>query len=165
MKKILYTIMGLTVLGSGIAFAAPWFNYSRSFLPIDSTENLGTTTAPWDELHVNEVCLSADCKTAWPTGGGGGSGSGTFATSTAWGSILYNYPLNASDVVTIGYDGAGVATSTNEAEWVYDPIAKIGSMLGKWGIGTTSPYATLSVVGQTVSDYFTATSTSATSTF
>jgi hypothetical protein len=36
---------------------------------------------------------------------------------------------------------------------------------GNVGIGTTSPYAKLSVVGQTVSEYFTATSTTATSTF
>ena len=33
------------------------------------------------------------------------------------------------------------------------------------GIGTTSPYATLSVVGQVVAEYYTATSTTATSTF
>jgi len=38
------------------------------------------------------------------------------------------------------------------------------STSGNVGIGTTSPYAKLSVVGQTVSEYFTATSTSATST-
>ncbi|MFH1170763.1 MAG: tail fiber domain-containing protein [Candidatus Vogelbacteria bacterium] len=36
---------------------------------------------------------------------------------------------------------------------------------GNVGIGTTSPYAALSVVGETVSTYFTATSTTATSTF
>jgi peptidoglycan/xylan/chitin deacetylase (PgdA/CDA1 family) len=36
---------------------------------------------------------------------------------------------------------------------------------GKIGIGTSSPYAKLSVVGETVSSYFTATSTTATSTF
>jgi hypothetical protein len=36
---------------------------------------------------------------------------------------------------------------------------------GNVGIGTTSPYAKLSVVGQTVAEYFTATSTTATSTF
>ncbi len=36
---------------------------------------------------------------------------------------------------------------------------------GLVGIGTTSPYAKLSVVGQTVAEYFTATSTTATSTF
>jgi len=37
--------------------------------------------------------------------------------------------------------------------------------VGNVGIGTTSPYAKLSVVGETVSEYFTATSTTATSTF
>jgi len=37
--------------------------------------------------------------------------------------------------------------------------------LGKIGIGTTSPYARLEVVGQALAEYFTATSTSATSTF
>jgi len=36
---------------------------------------------------------------------------------------------------------------------------------GNIGIGTTSPYARLSVVGETVSEFFTATSTTATSTF
>jgi len=36
---------------------------------------------------------------------------------------------------------------------------------GNVGIGTTSPYAKLSVVGETVAEYFTATSTTATSTF
>lgn len=36
---------------------------------------------------------------------------------------------------------------------------------GKFGIGTSSPYAALSVVGQVVGEYFTATSTTATSTF
>ena len=36
---------------------------------------------------------------------------------------------------------------------------------GNLGLGTTSPYAKLSVVGETVSTYFTATSTTATSTF
>ena len=37
--------------------------------------------------------------------------------------------------------------------------------LGNIGIGTTSPYAKLSVVGEVVAEYFTATSTTATSTF
>ena len=36
---------------------------------------------------------------------------------------------------------------------------------GNFGIGTSSPYARLSVAGQTVTEYFTATSTTATSTF
>ena len=38
-------------------------------------------------------------------------------------------------------------------------------IVGKIGIGTTTPYARLSVVGETVGSYFTATSTTASSTF
>jgi len=41
----------------------------------------------------------------------------------------------------------------------------MGYFLGNIGIGTTSPYAKLSVVGDVVANYFTATSTTATSTF
>lgn len=135
-----------------MVYAAPFLRYERSLLPVDSTENLGTTTAPWDELHVNEVCLSSSCRTSWPAGGGGG-GSGTFATSTAYGTTLYNYPLNETDIVPIGYDGSGVATSTNEADFVFDPIAKLALFLNsvKVGIGTANPSVLLSL-GNTLSN-------------
>ena len=44
-------------------------------------------------------------------------------------------------------------------------VALIIDSLGNVGIGTTSPYAKLSVVGETVASFFTATTTTATSTF
>lgn len=47
-------------------FGAPALSFQRSLIPIDSTENVGTSTSPWDEGHFNQICLSADCKTAWP---------------------------------------------------------------------------------------------------
>lgn len=68
-------------------FAAPSINYQRSLIPIDSTENIGTTSAPWDEGHFNEICLSADCKTAWPTGG---SGSFPFSADTNFAQVVYS---------------------------------------------------------------------------
>ena len=52
----------------------------------------------------------------------------------------------------------GGISGTNDIKFM---IAASGNV----GIGTTSPYAKLSVVGQTVAEYFTATSTTATSTF
>ena len=68
MKKNLI-IAALLVFGFGsVAFAAPYFIQQRSLVPVDSTENIGTTTAPWDVGFFNQLCLSADCKTAWPTG-------------------------------------------------------------------------------------------------
>ena len=95
-------------------------------------------------------------------GSGGGGGSSAFSTTTAWGSILSIFPNNITDLFLVGYSGSGVATSSN-SEFVVDPTAKLGLFLNstKVGIGTTSPYAPLSVVGQIVASYFTATSTTA----
>ena len=79
------------LLGFGsIAFAAPYFRQERSLLPVDSTENIGTTTAPWDIGFFNQICLSADCKTAWPTGGGSSAPDTKWATSTDNLSIFPN---------------------------------------------------------------------------
>jgi len=58
------------------------------------------------------------------------------------------------------------ATSTLSSDLRVDTnTLVVDSFNDKVGIGTTSPYAKLSVVGETVSSYFTSTSTTATSTF
>jgi hypothetical protein len=65
------------------------------------------------------------------------------------------------------------AVAGSEQGTLYFETANAGALseamridyLGRIGIGTTSPYAKLSVVGQVVGEYFTATSTTATSTF
>jgi hypothetical protein len=79
---------------------------------------------------------------------GGAGGTGSTANGTA--GNLY-----------LGYDGS------NPIGNVYfgnQSASYIGST-GNFGIGTSSPYAKLSVVGEAVAEYFTATSTTATSTF
>lgn len=164
MKKIflLTIILGFV----NVAYAAPTARYDRTIIPeTASTYELGTSLKTWLTGYFDNICLGGVCKTAWPTGGGG-SGGGTMSTSTAWGAILYNFPNNLTDILAIGYDGGGVATSS-DAEFVVDPTAKLALFLNttKVGIGTTSPYAPLSVVGQIVGEYFTATSSTATSTF
>lgn len=83
-------IVSILVLGFGsVVFAAPYFRQEASLVPIDATENIGTSTAPWDELHVNEICLSADCKTVWPTGGSGGTGTVSTSTNETAGRVPY----------------------------------------------------------------------------
>ncbi len=79
------------------------------------------------------------------------------ATSTTAGyGLAFDYFTATSTSATSTFAG-GFTIDTSD--FVVDPDA------GKVGIGTTSPYAKLSVVGETVSEFFTATSTTATSTF
>lgn len=66
-------------------------------------------------------------------------------------------PLNFTGLITMGNASTTQISSTGSAYFA--------TSNGNVGIGTTSPYARLSVVGQSVSEYYTAISTSATSTF
>lgn len=92
-------------------------------------------------------------------GSGGGSGGGTWSTTTSQVSgRLVNYPNNTTDVVAVG------SNSTTTAEVFFDPNILINYFQGAVGLGTTSPYAKLSVVGEVVGANFTATAT-ATSSF
>lgn len=109
---------------------------------------------------ASDVCSSA-------------SGSSAFSTSTAYASIKVIYPVNSSDVFVVGWDGTGNATSTGEAKFWIDPnnsTAKFDTGV-KVGLSTTTPYLTLSVVGESElgnyarSGYVVATTTTATSTF
>lgn len=90
------------------ALGAAMVNYQRSLIPIDATENVGTTTNPWDEGHFNEICLGADCKAAWPTVSGG-AGNGTIATSTSptLGDLAY-----WTGVATIGSVASGTLSES-----------------------------------------------------
>ncbi len=105
-------------------------------------------------VSVNGVCLGIG------NGSGGGSAGGTFSTTTSGvPGVLFNYSNNTNDILVIG------GTSSTTGKFWYDPNTLIGYFSGNVGIGTTSPYAPLSVVGQIVASYFSATSTTATSTF
>ena len=211
-KKLI--IISIIFLGSvSVVYAAPYFRYERSLLPVDSTENIGTSTARWAEGWFNNINVSGTC-----TGCGSGSGSGNVATSTEetsgyvsfWtsnsatpatlgadldGTFTYDSASEVLDVTTINavtaildtflsvgavttLTGTAMVTSTynyptssNANEIFYGVGSTIGSTANfvyngtNMGIGTSSPYATLSVVGEVVARNFTATSTAATSTF
>ena len=87
-------------------------------------------------------------------GSGGGGGGGTFSTTTSQVSgQLINYPNNATDIVAIG------SNSTTTSEFWFNPNNGISYFSGNIGVGTTSPYAKLSVVGPVVASYFTGTTT------
>lgn len=85
-KKIPYILLGMTLMVSGTVLAAPYFTYQRTLLPeTNNAFDLGTSTAVWRDLFVTQICLSGDCKTAWPTGGSGASFGWPF-TVNSWGN-------------------------------------------------------------------------------
>lgn len=106
---------------------------------------------------TNGNCLTTNgSANSWSSScGSGGSSGGTFSTTTSTvANQLINYPNNTSDIVVIG------SNATTTGEFWFDPNSTTSYLSGKVGIGTTSPYASLSVVGQIVGAYFTATTTS-----
>lgn len=76
----------------------------------------------------------------WTTAGSGAAGSSPWATTTSQVSgqnIVY--PLNTTDVVTVGN------TSTTTAPVWFDPNALVNYFQGRVGVGTTTPNGTLSI--------------------
>ncbi len=96
----------------------------------------------------------------------GGTGLSTFGGSN---TVLYT---TAADVLA-SESAFTYNPSADRLSFTYASSTSLTTSGGAWfatgggnvGIGTTSPYAKLSVVGETVAEYFTATSTTATSTF
>jgi len=139
MKKLIYIL--IVFLFATPVFAAPIIQYFNNISPfIDNTYSLGDVTHNWANLYTKQICLSSDCKTAWPTSGGG-SGGGTWSTTTSnTAGQLINYPNNTTDIVNIG------SNSTTTGKFWFDPNANLAIITsGKLGIGTTTPFGLLSV--------------------
>lgn len=82
--------------------------------------------------------------------------------------VNFNSGSQDNDVRVIDVETNTTLVTDNGAENNFSATGDNGKTFynsGNFGIGTSSPYAKLSVVGETVSSYFTATSTSIASTF
>ncbi len=107
---------------------------------------------------------------------------GTLGTGNTWNGTAIDLATYASGNLAVARlnGGTGASSATfwrGDGTWSADNTASTTLLANNntWsgtnnftanvGIGTTSPYAKLSVVGETVSSYFTATTTTATSTF
>jgi len=122
--------------GALVASTSPTVAYIVATSSIASILPYASTTA----LSATILCLSTDCRTAWPTGGGGIAG--TWSTTTSSGQVI-NYSNGSNDIVAIG------AAATTTAKYWFDPNTQTSFLSGSVGIGTTSPFATLSVAGNT----------------
>lgn len=83
-------------------------------------------------ISATGICISTDCRTAWPTGGGSGGGTWSTTTSTVSGRLI-NYTNNTTDIMTVG------SNATTTAEFYYDPNTTKGFMQGSFVVGTAQP--------------------------
>lgn len=109
------------------AFAAPYLTYQRSLVPIDTTENVGTSTSPWDFGYFNTICLTADgCRTTWPTSSGGGI---SFSADTN-----FNQQVYSTSTPTLWFKSGLYASSTSQFTNSTTTKATIGTT---WFTGIT----------------------------
>lgn len=128
--------------------------------------NLGIgTTTPQSTLSVAVGSIAAgQLKSGLILGGSHAAASGGTSIDFQVNGISNNMSRIGSVIGPVGTEGELVFYTTSSYSGI-SPTEKLRiNGAGNIGIGTTSPYAKLSVVGQAVAQYFTATSTTATST-
>jgi hypothetical protein len=142
MKKYIIPILILLGLG-GVVYGAPTYTLMRSILPeTTSTYDLGSATKVWNNLFINNATTTSIAITGL-TGIPYSNGSTkplSLATSANLITLLGYTPISnalTKGNLLVGND-AGVAQATSSV---------FISSIGRFGIGTTTPYAKLSVWG------------------
>lgn len=149
-RNLLITIALLATFFSAFyAMAAPSSVFEPTLLPQSSNNfDLGSTGAVWRNGYITQLCLSGDCRTVWPAGGGGGS---TFATS----SLSALYPVIYTQSSSLAQFSLAFGTTTANAWSALQQFNGNASTTGltvsgptfasgKVSIGSTTPDANLS---------------------
>lgn len=109
LKPFIISLIIILAGYAGIAYAAPYFRQEASLVPIDSTENVGTSTNRWAEgwfgsLNVSGTCTGCGLSSydAWAH-----PSAGVSATTS---SMIFT---NASSTFTGNLNISGNSTTTN----------------------------------------------------
>ncbi|HHQ45009.1 MAG TPA: hypothetical protein ENN13_02615 [Candidatus Altiarchaeales archaeon] len=119
-------------------------NSQTGMVTVDGSINMTSG----NKLYVPEICLSGDCQTSWPTGGGGGytplwystSGAITSNASIDYGNVTISGDLNIMGTMRGGSPvkvAGGMNITTGDVHIVG----------GSLGVGTLSPERRLHVEG------------------
>ncbi len=127
---------------------------------------IGTTTAPYTLTVAGDVTGSRVFASTPIASGAVGTGIALRPDDLA-SSRGFNQIVSLGNGGNYGLQFVGGASNglIDPNSWSIQPVYMTITSTGNVGIGTTSPYAKLSVVGEIVGQMFTATSTTATSTF
>src|SRR6266446_2340944 len=105
--KYLITLVAVLITGASIAYAAPTAVYQKTILPVTTnTYDLGSSGDLWANGYFTTLCLSADCRTVWPAGGG--SGSFPFSVDSNYGQTVYS-----TSTPTLWFKSGFFASSTS----------------------------------------------------
>lgn len=110
MRKLQFVLVAFLILLPVYASAAPYFTNEVTLLPLSNNSfDLGTSTKNWRNAYITQLCLSGDCKTAWPSGGVGSGASSTLLTDQNTWSALQSFSYASStalsgDFLCIGAD-------------------------------------------------------------
>ncbi len=115
---------------------------SQRYIATSSTASSNFPFASTTAISATNICISTDCRTAWPSGGG--VGSYPFTPNT-------NFGVAAQATTGIAWFQNGLnASSTSHFDYASTTQLTVNDktfLLGNVGIGTTSPNSTLSVRG------------------
>jgi hypothetical protein len=143
MKTLAAFVAGIALMVSAVALAAPTETYQKSLYPLsDSLYELGSSTRAWLKVTTDELCLAADCKTAWPSGSSQywnySSTLDRLTPATSTSGIL----VTASSTIGAGTQTTGLTVNGGATTTLNHYIG------GSLGIGSTSPNFALSVAGE-----------------